>query len=227
MNQNKTFISLTLLIIVRVETMSLKIWILFLTVIILQQLSTLSHNTTRDKTVVTKRQQLKINGKIKRTKSRVQYYANSTASFNIILSGDVEKNPGPVLSPKCTVCNKTVNNNHKRLICVSCRNTFHGKCANHCDLKQIQARVPKYFTCNNCHLLELPFAQTNILKDDEPTINNEIKQCQHLKILEENPNKLSIAHLNTQSLLYAQVLQNSLHLSITTTSILLPFPKRG
>ena len=48
--------------------------------------------------------------KIKRAKARINYYNNSVATFNIILSGDIEQNPGPGLpKPKCPRCDKTVN----------------------------------------------------------------------------------------------------------------------
>ena len=47
--------------------------------------------------------------KIKCAKTRINYYNNSVATFNIILSGDIEQNPGPGLpKPKCPRCDKTV-----------------------------------------------------------------------------------------------------------------------
>ena len=53
--------------------------------------------------------------KIKREKARIIYYNNSIATFNIILSGDIEQNPGPGLpKPKCPRCDKTVRCNQKR-----------------------------------------------------------------------------------------------------------------
>ena len=42
--------------------------------------------------------------KINRKKSSVQYYSNYIATYRIILSGDIETNPGSGLSkPKCQV----------------------------------------------------------------------------------------------------------------------------
>lgn len=81
-----------------------------------------------------------IKGKIKRSKSRVLYYHNTSATFYIILKADdVEKNPGPGLhqqsnvtdpvvtaprnrnvSSKCTVCEKGVGTSRKRLLCTHC-----------------------------------------------------------------------------------------------------------
>ena len=49
------------------------------------------------------------NKKIKRTKISIQYYSNYIPTYRIILSGDIETNPGPGLSkPKCQACDKTV-----------------------------------------------------------------------------------------------------------------------
>ena len=43
--------------------------------------------------------------KIKRAKARINYYNNSVATFNIILSGDIEQNPGPGLPKPKNVLN--------------------------------------------------------------------------------------------------------------------------
>ena len=49
------------------------------------------------------------NKKINKTKGSVQYYSNYIATYRIILSGDIETNPGTGLSkPKCQVCDKIV-----------------------------------------------------------------------------------------------------------------------
>ena len=47
--------------------------------------------------------------KIKRTKSSVQYYSYCIATYKIILSGDIEINPGPDLfKSKCQICDRAV-----------------------------------------------------------------------------------------------------------------------
>ena len=70
--------------------------------------------------------------KTKRTKNCVQYYSNYIAKYRIILSGDIEINPGPGLhKPKCQVSNKTVRCNQKRLVCEHCLEMCHVKCSNH------------------------------------------------------------------------------------------------
>ena len=70
--------------------------------------------------------------KINRKKSSVQYYSNYIATYRIILSGDIETNPGSGLSkPKCQVCDKTVRCNQKLLVCEHCLEMCHVKCSNH------------------------------------------------------------------------------------------------
>ena len=57
----------------------------------------------------------KSTSKVKRCKAPVLYYANSVKSFNVILSGDIEKNPGPGSHPvNCDTCEKTIRRNSKK-----------------------------------------------------------------------------------------------------------------
>ena len=59
----------------------------------------------------------KSSSKVKRCKAPVLYYANSVKSFNIILCGDTEKNPGPGSHPvKCDTCEKTIRSNSKKTL---------------------------------------------------------------------------------------------------------------
>ena len=71
-----------------------------------------------------------LKNKIKRAKSGIVYYSNIVATYNVILSGDIETNPGPGLRsrnkiPKCTVCWKGVGANRKRFECEGCFNLTH------------------------------------------------------------------------------------------------------
>ena len=94
--------------------------------------------------------------KIKRTKSSVQYYSNYIATYRIILSGDIEINPGPGLSkPKCQVCDITAQCNQKRLVCEHCLEMCHVKCSNH-QLNQNASNKAYEWTCLNCIHIALP-----------------------------------------------------------------------
>ena len=111
--------------------------------------------------------------KTKWTKNRFLYYANSTGTRQLqLLSGDISQNPGPCLTsgnggqkkqhhpaPKCSTCEKTVAQNHRRLLCIECRELCHVNCTNLCitTLKQIKSNTPYSWICQTCQLAALPF----------------------------------------------------------------------
>ncbi len=54
---------------------------------------------------------------------RVAYYANSTATFQLLLlAGDIHQNPGPF--QECILCNKPIYNKY-RVQCTSCSEHYH------------------------------------------------------------------------------------------------------
>ena len=141
--------------------------------------------------------------KVKRIKSSAQYYSNYIAIYRIILSGDIETNPGPGLSkPKCQVCDKTTQGNHKRLVCEYWLEMCHVKCSNH-QLNQNASNKAYEWTCPNCVLTALPFYNRRNLDfystvADETTIlhtNN-----RHIETLKNYQKYSSIAHINCQSI---------------------------
>ena len=73
--------------------------------------------------------------KIKRGESRVNYYANHIATYNLILAGDIELNPGPVSHPtlkasKRNAYGKAFGTNRKQIKCDVCHNLMHVSCLN-------------------------------------------------------------------------------------------------
>lgn len=58
----------------------------------------------------------------------ITIYANHSATFQLIISGDIETNPGPTIRVVCPVCQKTVRKNSYRLECKVCLNITHVKC---------------------------------------------------------------------------------------------------
>ena len=140
--------------------------------------------------------------KIKRAKTSIIYYNNSIVTFNIILSGDMEQNPGPGLpKPKCPRCDKTVRCNQKRLICQLCLDVVHANCVNlkHHVRNSIDA---KSWTCNDCLFHVSPFQNYDDTIDETPTFNVSRKNINthHIESLKHHHKHISIAHLNTQSL---------------------------
>ena len=92
-----------------------------------------------------------LKNKIKRAESRIVYYSNTVATYNVILSGDIETNPGPGLRsrskiPKCTVCWKGVGANRKRFECEGCFNLTHINCTDISGSQQKQYTVYFLFT---------------------------------------------------------------------------------
>ena len=55
----------------------------------------------------------------------INLYANHSAMFQLIISGDIETNPGPV---NCDSCQKTVRSNQRQLVCENCFSKSHIKC---------------------------------------------------------------------------------------------------
>ena len=91
---------------------------------------------------ITEERNLQRYNKIKRSKLPIIYYAKTSSTFNLILSGNIEINPGPDFSaPKCTVCGKVVKINNKRLICSTCFDVVHAKCSKQPSYHTIQARI--------------------------------------------------------------------------------------
>ena len=142
--------------------------------------------------------------KINRKKSSVQYYSNYIATYRIILSGDIETNPGSGLSKaKCQVCDKTVQCNQKLLVCEHCLEMCHVKCSNHqlnqnasnevhgMDLSELYNTAIPYFNRRNLDFDTTIAYKTIILH----TIN-----C-HVETLKNYQKYNSITHINCKSIL--------------------------
>ena len=84
----------------------------------------------------------------KRLKSRIQYYSNSVATFQLLIAcGDVQTNPG-ALAPQLSSTNKQNNryNNNNNLINIACSHSKQPKCL-HGDLEPFK---PLRFCLWNC-----------------------------------------------------------------------------
>ena len=133
-----------------------------------------------------------LNNKIKRAKSRIVYCSNTVATYNVILSGDIETNPWPGLlsrnkTPKWTVCWKGVEANRKRFECERCFNLNHINCTNisKSQQKQYTAKSTYKWTCYDCTLSLLPFyKQRNA--ESEPSIEDDFRNTHKKKTLLTN-----------------------------------------
>ena len=75
----------------------------------------------------------------------VIYYSDHVSCFKLLLSGDIEVNPGPVL---CSSCKKNrVRSNSKRFECTNCKEQLHLKCSKDPTVKPENGRRPVMWTC--------------------------------------------------------------------------------
>ena len=104
----------------------------------------------------------------KKWSAPITYYSNHDARYRLLISGDIELNPGPsngnrignqgdanVRAPKCNICYKTVRTNSKRLMCEHCKPLVHLNCAN-VNLKIENSKIERLWSCHACTLRELP-----------------------------------------------------------------------
>ena len=94
-------------------------------------------------------------------KASINYYPNSTATFNLPLamSGDIEVNPGPVKDP-CGNCNRPVKSNQRSLLCEDCSLYWHQKCIPEMNITQYTLLISSTIDwfCPNCLSASLPFS---------------------------------------------------------------------
>ena len=80
-------------------------------------------------------QSRKLSSNLKWMKSRILYYSNASATFNILTCGDIHPhpssqkqcshNPKRVYTTTCTKCEKTIRRNQQRLVCDVCKDLIH------------------------------------------------------------------------------------------------------
>ena len=162
--------------------------------------------------------------KLKRQKKPVPYYSNTSTTQRLVLSGDIEENPGPIqdrktvettavqrtkTKAKCPNCTKTIQSNHKRFLCTVCLDLYHAKCINlkGNDLRNIRADKPQDWLCTKCQITTLPFfncQQEEFLNaiTDNNIVNNLLEDStdEHLEALTSKSKQFKLMHLNTQSM---------------------------
>ena len=162
--------------------------------------------------------------KLKRQKKPVAYYSNTSATQRLVLSADIEENPGPIqdkktsetpavqrtkIKAKCPNCTKTVQSNHKRFMCTVCFDLYHAKYTNlkGNELRNIRADKPQDWVCARCQITTLPFFNCqqeeflNVITDNNIVHNSlEDSRDEHLEALTSKSKQLKLMHLNTQSM---------------------------
>ena len=136
----------------------------------------------------------------RRSTGPILLYHNHVATFQLLLSGDIETNPGPVT---CTLCQKTVRRNSLQFRCTTCKDSTHVKCIKKNISSIHTARKIMEWTCHRCLCSELPFHCTRNIDDTislQEDFEKQTPDNQHLDTLNANRSRISISHLNTQSI---------------------------
>ena len=103
-------------------------------------------------------------------KSRVNYYSNCSATFNLELlrlCGDISTNPGPLSTKrKCSECDRVVAQNHRATWCDGCSLWTHIKCGGVPPKEYLHMKSTNNIsrTCRSCLELlhQLPFANASL-----------------------------------------------------------------
>ena len=122
--------------------------------------------------------------------------------FLLLLSGDIEINPGPIKNP-CSICLKSVAKSHRAVNCDICNLWSHVKCSkiSASEYQHLQSLTSFDFICSRCLMQELP--NPELEKEFVPDNNRHFP----LNLQPDDIEKLStakglkIAHLNVNSLL--------------------------
>ena len=150
--------------------------------------------------------------------ARIKRYSNSESTFQLDKlagSGDISPNPGP---DKCSICSRSIAQNHRALCCASCIGEYHIKCGGvkPVEYKRMQRFVNQVWTCPMCisrQLMEqLPFHDVSIsttesMANPEEVVETDLAQEEEtlmpdpLQIArQKNGKELLVCHLNINSI---------------------------
>ena len=125
------------------------------------------------------------------------------ASCLLLLSGDIEMNPGPVKYP-CTVCTKVVRSDQRAISCDECDRWTHASC---CGIgkdqySHLSSMGDFQWICPSCQLKELPFRDSSL--NSEISIMDLTTASENGETVMDSPfdspsDKAILCHLNTQS----------------------------
>ena len=91
-------------------------------------------------------------------------YSNHSSSVRLLISGDIESNPGPT---NCDVCDKSIRRNARYVSCEQCKTNAHLRCVE---------KNSRTWLCKSCTLTCIPFRGVRDLDEShliEPNITIE------------------------------------------------------
>ena len=135
-----------------------------------------SHSITTSIQPILEKSSPRIN--VRRLSKPVPYYHNSSATMRLLLSADIESNPGLVKPTEsnrnckknksfasfCQECNKTVKANSRRLLCIHCNNLVYLKRIDTNSTTRLKSYDPQRWICCRFYLKELPFLKHKIYR---------------------------------------------------------------
>ena len=119
--------------------------------------------------------------------------------MRLLLSGNIESNPGPVnltgsnrnckqnksFPSFCKESDKAVKANSKRLLCIHFNNLVHQKCKGTNSTKRLKYYDLQRWIYYRCYLKELPFFNAHNLSEETISINDQtIQNSVHSEALE-------------------------------------------
>ena len=129
----------------------------------------------------------------KKSKSQIDRKNYCIIYLLLLMSGDVEKNPGPT-TKECNLCNKS--NSSRMINCENCKTNYHITCKNS-YIKTKQLKVIKEFTwvCPNQNCK--PNYETLNVNEQDSTNTNRYEELNHTKLQKEIPKKPKTKAKNT------------------------------
>lgn len=128
----------------------------------------------------------------------------------MLLSGDIELNPGPQRKWKypCRVCSRPVMKNQKGVQCDNCDLWVHTRCAGitTAEYQSLQLSDPPWFCDVCCCATNLPFGNVSTLdsvfdnSNGSTNLNHDTTFPHSPSSLEAETNSVILCHLNAQSL---------------------------
>jgi hypothetical protein len=135
-------------------------------------------------------------------KCRISYSSNNSSSFNptlLLMSGDIELNPGPtakskVKCPVCTECKIRIVKNIASSFCSKCDSKIHLRC-----------KPNNNFVCSNCLTMNnLPFADSSLnssfISNSSFNASSSFTDNSCILLQQHNVKNLKIMHFNIRSL---------------------------
>ena len=119
----------------------------------------------------------------------------------LLICGDIQINPGPVIRHPCSICDKPVRCIDAALLCDGCNQWAHCRCSGVSELLYVEYQACSQFDwqCSKCLNAQLPFFDCSL---SDTSIQPSVLNCNKGNLF---PIKhfagLTIAHLNVRSLL--------------------------